>query len=238
MYIKTAAIVLQQIPYSDSRFILKMLTREYGIQTYLVHGSKGKKNNKSAYCQPMQLLEIVATSHTNRNFQHIKEISLLYVYRSLSVQPYKSSIAMFVNEILIKTSPDAGHAEQIFDFVYEWLIELDHTSQPLTYHAIKFLLDFTVYLGIDPMNNFGEQHCLFCIRDGKFVKQGEILELHLLFTEEQSRWLYALMSEDKICLTRQQRIECLDAFIRYYQYHVPGFNECKTAGVLHQVFDA
>lgn len=239
MYIKTAALVLQQLPYSDSRTIVKMFTKELGMQTYMVAGTKGKKNNKAAYFQPMQLLEIVATHYENRSFQHIKEKSLLYVYRTLPLQPYKSAVAIFANEILLKSLSDAaGSAMPLFDFVNQWLLDLDDSTDSLANYPIRFLIHLTSYLGIDPINNFNESTPVFCIRDGKFVAEGEVAEQHVLFSKEESVIMHALLSDEMLDISRIKRNNVLDALIRYYQYHVPGFHACKTAEVLHQVFES
>lgn len=44
--IKTRAIVLHRFPYSDSSFIVKALTEESGIVSFIVKGGK-KKNLRS-----------------------------------------------------------------------------------------------------------------------------------------------------------------------------------------------
>lgn len=98
--------------------------------------------------------------------------------------------------------------------------------------------NLTSYLGIDPINNFNESTPVFCIRDGKFVAEGEVAEQHFLFSKEESVVMHALLSDEMLNISRIKRNNVLDALIRYYQYHVPGFHACKTAEVLHQVFES
>ena len=57
---KTRAIVLQSIRYGDSSLIVKMLTEEFGLQSYMVKGVLGKNSKmKPAHFQNMNLLEIL-----------------------------------------------------------------------------------------------------------------------------------------------------------------------------------
>ena len=48
---KTKAIVLQTIKYGDSSLIVKMLTKESGVQSYMVKGVFGKKSKISQILQ-------------------------------------------------------------------------------------------------------------------------------------------------------------------------------------------
>ena len=85
---KTKAIVLQTIKYGDSSLIVKMLTKESGIQSYMVKGVFGKKSKmKAALFQNMTLLEIVADSGDN-NLGFIREISLSHCYKSIANYQY------------------------------------------------------------------------------------------------------------------------------------------------------
>ena len=57
---KTKAIVLQTIKYGDSSLIVKMLTKESGVQSYMVKGVFGKKSKmKAALFQNMTVLNNV-----------------------------------------------------------------------------------------------------------------------------------------------------------------------------------
>ena len=48
---KTKAIVLQSIKYGDSSLVVKMLTEELGIQSYMVKGVFGKKSKMKALAE-------------------------------------------------------------------------------------------------------------------------------------------------------------------------------------------
>ena len=72
---KTRAIVIQSIRYGDSSLIVKMLTEEYGMQSYMVKGVFGSKSKfRPALFQNMTILDIVATSG-KASLSFIKEIS-------------------------------------------------------------------------------------------------------------------------------------------------------------------
>ncbi|MEM8569164.1 MAG: recombination protein O N-terminal domain-containing protein, partial [Bacteroidota bacterium] len=53
MLVKTRGLVFKNFKYRDTSIIVKMLTEQLGIQTYIVNGVRSKKaNTKIALYQP------------------------------------------------------------------------------------------------------------------------------------------------------------------------------------------
>ena len=75
--IKTRAIVLHRFPYSDSSFIVKALTEESGIVSFIVKGGKKKESPFRGALDPLALSEAVFRQNPNSELQFIKEATLL-----------------------------------------------------------------------------------------------------------------------------------------------------------------
>ena len=67
---KTEAIVIQSIRYGDSSLIVKMLTEEYGMQSYMVKGVYGSRSKfRPALFQNMTILDIAILTQRKINFK-------------------------------------------------------------------------------------------------------------------------------------------------------------------------
>ena len=68
---KTQAIVLRYIDYSDSSIICNLLTRDFGKQTYIVRGVRGKNGNtKINLLQPMSIIDIEVKHKSKANIYY------------------------------------------------------------------------------------------------------------------------------------------------------------------------
>ncbi len=104
MLVKTRGVVFHQLKYSETSLIVKIYTEEFGIQSYLVKGARAKKSRIStSLFQPLSLVELVAYRKERSNLHHIKEIKSLFHYTSISTDIIKSSICIFVNELLYRS---------------------------------------------------------------------------------------------------------------------------------------
>jgi len=104
MISKTKGIVFHQLKYSETSFIVKIYTQEFGLQSYLIKGARNKKSKiRPALLQHLSLLELIVTHKEKSNLQHIREIRSAHQYSNLPFDMIKSSITLFVNELLLKS---------------------------------------------------------------------------------------------------------------------------------------
>ena len=75
--IKTRAIVLHRFAYSDSSFIVKALTEECGVVSFIVKGGKRKESPFKGALDPLALSEVVFRQNPNTELQFIKEASIV-----------------------------------------------------------------------------------------------------------------------------------------------------------------
>ncbi|MBO5811492.1 MAG: DNA repair protein RecO [Bacteroidales bacterium] len=234
--IKTQAIVLQAIKYGDSSLVVKMLTKEEGIQSFMVKGVFGKKSKmKAALFQNMTLLDVVAEIGNN-SLGFIKEITLSHYYKSNSTDIKKITIILFISELLSKSITESETDTLLFEYIYQSMIRLDEAISDYVNFPIEFALNLSKYLGFYPnFDTYSEGSC-FNLLDGNFKKsQSDIYQID----QELSKKFYLLGTQknfSEISLNNKERRLLLDAIITYYKLHTENIREIKSVEVLRTIF--
>ena len=234
--IKTQAIVLQAIKYGDSSLVVKMLTKEEGIQSFMVKGVFGKKSKmKAALFQNMTLLDVVAEIGNN-SLGFIKEITLSHYYKSNSTDIKKITIILFISELLSKSITESETDTLLFEYIYQSMIRLDEAISDYVNFPIEFALNLSKYLGFYPNFDTYSEGSYFNLLDGNFKKsQSDIYQID----QELSKKFYllgTLKNFSEISLNNKERRLLLDAIITYYKLHTENIREIKSVEVLRTIF--
>jgi DNA repair protein RecO (recombination protein O) len=155
MLVSTEGLVLRQIPFSDTSLIVKILTRDFGLESFLIKGAKSKKNPKAPLYKPINLLALSFYQRENKLLKQIKEAQLLFAPDAQNFGIYKSAISMFIVELLNHTIPENSSSEsEKYDFIaYSIAYLRDHPLNPHFY--LSFVYQYSVYLGIEiPLISF------------------------------------------------------------------------------------
>ena len=238
MLVSSSAIVLSKVRYQDNDLIIKCLTRDLGVVTYMVKNiSVSKKSkNKFAFFQLLNILDLETNFNPNRSIQYIKDLKIKYSFKSLHTNIYKSSVVMFLSEILSTIIHNEIKDIELFDFIESSLIWYDKSEESSAFYLI-FLMQMTDYLGFYPdctnmhYNYFNLEEGLFeNTKNSKYVIKGSSLVLFktILGIKFDSNKLPFI---DKI-----KKKDILKNIIIYYKLHVDGFKEPKSLKVLNQIF--
>ena len=219
---KTRGIVFRFTKYGDSSIIVTIFTELFGIQTYIVNGVRSKSaKGKIALFQPLTLLDLIVYYKENASIKRIKEIKCLHQYQTISTDIRKSSLAIFINEILNKAVKDESHAGEIFEFLLNALIILDHQEA-----------------------NFENFHLIFLIKLSRFLGFGahqaeEILGVRMLDHEEEEIIKKLLTADfaESVSMSNVQRRNLLEAILRFYTLHVESLGEIKSIQILKEIMN-
>lgn len=221
MIIKTRGIVFRFTKYRDTSIIVTIFTEQFGLQSYIVNGVRSKSaKNKIALYQPLTLLNLVVYHRENANIERIKEISCLHPYRSLTADVKKSTLAMFVTELLNKTVKDESHAGEVFQFICDSLITLDLQPEGYENFHLIFMLRLARFLG------FGV-YTVNEVLGGRVADRETEALLHELLT---SVYTSALR------ISNRQRRNLLDLLLKFYAEHIENLGEIRSVQVLREVF--
>ncbi len=238
----TKGIVLKTFKYSESSVIAKVYTLQFGIQSYIVNGvrttNKGKQ--KAALLQPLTLLDMVVYYRKNRNMQRIKEMKSNPTFQSIPFDIGKSSLALFSTELLYHTLKEEEENELLFNFIFDFVKNLDQTSDSIANLHLFFLLQLTGFLGFYPFNNYQtEKHNIFDLQEGIFTLQRPTHPYYL--QEPLTSYLTKLLTislEDAHLLKigKSYRKELLDGLLQFYRLHIEGFKPLQSVRILQEVF--
>ncbi len=125
--IKTRAIVLHRFPYSDSSFIVKALTEESGIVSFIVKGGKKKESPFRGALDPLALSEVVFRQNPNTELQFIKEATLLDWRKDLRNDLLSLAKAQVITEMILRYAPQGVPLQEEFERLEQALHEFNET---------------------------------------------------------------------------------------------------------------
>lgn len=240
MFSTSRAIVFHQTKYSDTSLVVKILTEEWGLGSYMVKGARSPKSKlKSSLFQPLTLLEMVADHKEKNDLNHIREARVAYPYKNIPDQISKSSILLFLNELLYKSIQEEAINHEMFAFIWDHLVLLDQTDEnPASLHLL-FALQLTRYLGFFPQGNYLNEHTVFDLTEGHF-SQADPLPAEHFISGTGCYWFSRLLGIpvdqfSSFQVPSRVRNELLDKIIVYYHLHLPLTGSFKSHLILHEV---
>lgn len=238
---KTRAIVLKAIRYGDNNLIVKLLTEQNGLQSFMVKGAFNKNAKiRAALFQPLTLLEIVAAK-SRGELGYLREASVEYAYQDIPNNINKNAIVLFLCELLSKTIQDSETDIELFAFIHDALTHLDVMTGSCADFPLQFAVKLTDFLGFSPNINSYKPGFVFDLEEGRFLHDGTTATY--VIDPKQSELLYNICNHDifdDFCLniTTPERRQLLEAVISYYKLHFSGFNEMKSTEILKAVLQS
>ena len=233
----TEAIVLKTTNYSDTSLIVKVFSEDYGIQTYLAKGVKGRKaKNKANVFQPLSILKISGIQ-TKSELIILKEATFAYPFQEIPFDVLKSSVIFFINEFLYRIFlADDFSDKALYGFIKKAILLLDQTPKPITNFHVVFLAHFTYFMGIFP--NDSSNGRFFDITGGTFTQHSVIPYLD----EKSSTVLKEILRQTfenfhQLEIPKHDRKQLLEGLLLYYKTHVEGFKEIKSYEVLKTILN-
>jgi DNA repair protein RecO (recombination protein O) len=239
MLTTTRGIVFHTIPYSDSRVIAKIYTEHSGIESFIITVSRSKKGKiKNNLLQPLTQLDLVVDYRERNNLHSVREISCSVPYQHLQDDIIKTSIALFLAEVLYKSVKEEEANEQLFSFLANSLHILDLQEEGVANFHLVFLLQLTKYLGFYPQPNLFGPKSIFDLRDGVFRDKFPD-HLHYLDAADARSLEYILMMNysdmAEFALTGEMRRVMVRHILYYYDLHLHNMHEVKSHQVLEVV---
>lgn len=237
---KTLAIVLHQIKYSDSGIIVHLYTRKFGRQSALIKGMRRKKSGKhSIMFQPMFILDVEMYQKPEREIHMLKEFDLAFVPADIHSNVMKSTVCLFLGEVLSSILREESPHEEMFDYIADSITWFDSAASDYANFHINFLSGLSRYLGFMPDIPDEREKVYFDMRNGKFSISPPVHNDYA--SQEISSALVNFFDiphadSGKIILTGKQRNDLLDTIIHYYSLHLPSLKKINSLEVLKEVF--
>ena len=238
MIVKTPAIVLHALKYSESDLIVKLYTKSNGLKSYLLRGVLKSKRGKikSSLFQPLSIIEVEAVHKDKGTLERLREAKVSYPYKSLQLDFVKNAIVFFLAEMLKNSIKEEEKNEALYNYLETSLKWLDDQEDVANFH-ILFLIKLTQYLGFypDTTDNLGT---FFDLQEGNFVSQANN---NLCFEGDVIDYLKVFLGTNfdelsKTKLTKKIRADLLSFLLMYYELHLHEFKKPKSLSVLNEIF--
>jgi len=226
---KTRGIILNYIKYRETSIIARVYTEQFGLQSYIINSVRSQKSKKGlALLQPLTILDMVVYHKTNKSeaLQRISEYKPAVTFKSIPFDIKKSSIALFVTELLSNITKEEEEQGAMFQFLFSFIVQLD--SQESKYESLHVFLmvRLTQYIGfgIQSKNELQNDTTLPHVKNDLNSIYDAIILLNNCTVEHT-------MIDNGVL-----RKDCLNYMISYYFHHIEGFSEMKSTEILNQIF--
>ncbi len=215
----TSGIILNYIKFKETSIICKIYTEAFGLQSYIVKGVRSVRSKKlrMSYFQPLTLCELVVYRSPKSDLHHISEVKIGRAYHSIPFDVKKTSVALFLSEILTKVLVEEGDPP-LFSFLFDSFCMLDELKAGSENFHLYFILHLCPFLGFAL-----EQHTAEILFDQ--VHHKPIL-----------KELMGSIYPTQLSMSAQSRHELLQQFLQFYELHFGLTFPLKTIEVLQEVF--
>lgn len=226
---KTPGIVLSSIRYRDTSLIVKIFTRELGLKSYLINGVRTLgKGSKMALYQPLTLLDLVVYDKESAGLQRISEAKLQRAHQRIPFEFARTSIALFVTEVISRSIYDNYQNEDLFDFLTDSIVFLDQPDAKLSIFPLVFLIENARFLGFSPEEAEG-----FLLESKNLPFNSE--ELPAVLGALTTFLKDSFQSQTKIPIALRRKL--LDHLLDFYAEHLDNPSLFKSLAVIRQLME-
>ena len=233
------AFVIRSIKNGETSLITSCYLEDIGFKTFIVKGVYGSKKSKfsKAHFFPLNIINLNYSYTEGRNLGFIKEVKSERLYNSLHSDIQKTSIIIFLSEILNSVFKEETLVNKdLFDFILNTLSWYDHEESCNNFH-IKFLLELSKFIGFYPnINNVKDSFFDLELGSTTAIKpiciniSGSDLKLFKEFLGTKFEDLKSMS------LNNESRVRILNYIIDYYSLHLQMFKTPKSINVFNEIF--
>lgn len=237
---------MRTVRYSDRNSILTAYTRQGGRLSFLVPAGTGRAAARlRALLMPMGRFECVADIRPGRDIHSIRDVKAVVL--PPVADPLRSTIALFVADMLSTLLKEPMSDPLLFDFIDDALRRLGESRKGMTLEGaallnfhICFLIRLTRFLGIEPDWPTYLPGAVLDFADGIFRPFPPSHRNFLPPGESEAASLLGRMNFRNLGhfrMTRFERNTILDRILLYYQTHFPSVGEPSSLSILRMMAD-
>ncbi len=230
---KGRGIVLHAIKYGERKRIVHLLTRECGRQGYVCLPGRDAR----AAFQPLTLLEFDAF-HGRSDLHTLEQPVVGPALREIPFDIVKSTIALFLAEVLYRLIHEGEADESLYDFVEGAILALDRSEAGSANFHLWFLVRLTHHMGYAPQQEYRPGDRLD-YRNGCYCSDPPAHTLTM--PPDESALFHDLFEADpltlsQIALSRERRVSLLERLIDLYGFHTEAIHSVNSLRILGEIF--
>jgi len=232
-------VVLHTIKYKESGVIVQGYSDRNGRESFFLKRSRNsKRGSLISQLHPLSIIEATPSSHSFGDMTTIREFFLPYRLESIRSNIFKSSIAIFISELLYKTIKEVEYNHKMYLFLTDAILRLEAINDGAVNFHVYFTVMLCKHLGYLPQIKGMPDNCLFDIPSASYASSGG----ELSFDAKNSAMLARLALSDynsisEIKMTGTARGEFIKEMLRYLSFHSGYGIDIESLDVLHQVFE-
>lgn len=228
---------MNSLKFGETDLIVKTYTKDQGPITFMLKGIRKSKKGKFkiSMFQPMSLLDIEFNLRENKNFQYLTEAKSNFTLHNIQSSIHKSSIVIFVAEVLSSALKEEMKDASLFEFIEHFIITLENTSSYANF-PIFFCLELTRFLGFYPEESETDS-IYFNLQEGCFETKLIHANCRSGNEVEKLKELINLSDFDAVSMNRATRRALLSLVQHYYEIHLPGYQYPKSIAVIQELMD-
>ena len=233
------AFVIRSIKNGETSLIVSCYLEDIGYKTFIVKGVYGSKKSKfsKAHFFPLNIINLNYSYTEGKNLGFIKEVKTEKLYKSLHLDIQKSSVIIFLSEILNSIFKEETLVNKdLFNFLLNSLSWYDQVKSCNNFH-LKFLIELSRFIGFYPNIN-NENDSFFNLESGSTSAtqsigtniRGNDLILFKEFLGTEFEDLNSMNTKN------ESRTRILNYIIDYYSLHLQMFKTPKSINVFAEIF--
>lgn len=238
---KTKAIVLHYIRYGDTSIIAHMYTEMHGRQSVIVSGARSRKSKiKLNMFQPLTLVDMEIYYKPALELHRIKELQYSIPFYHIASDIKKSSVALFIAELLYKTLHEAETNPDLFNFLWNAIQIIEMTGKEIANYHLAFMLEFSKHLGIFPTKELQDDK--LAGTSGSGVITQDLADSFFFDVDNEGRrgleLLYKCPFQHfyELKFDHKTRNLLLEHLINYYSLNFENLGHFKSVPVLQEIF--
>lgn len=235
------AIVLHTIRHKENGLVLQCYTSRGGRESfYIRYSPRSKDKINISQLHPLAIVEIELSSLKMGTMANIREISSPIRLSSIRGDIYKSSIALFMCELILKSIREVEENPLLYAFLHNSVITLESMKEGVANFHPWFLVNFCGQMGYAPKIDKDPEDALFDIVSAEYVKYPQ--PDSICMNQADSALLYRFIEADSatlssIRITGSVRYHFIGELLRYLSIHTGSELKIESLDVLHEVFE-
>ena len=154
---KARGIVLNSLKYGDSAMVVHLLTDALG-RPELTWCTGVRRQSGTGFetgvVPAMFALEFEGLTSSRQQMHRFREVQSGIVLQRMPFDVRRSTIALFMAEVLYRLVKESEPDSQLFDFVWESIGALDSMEEGVANFHLWFLVNLSRFLGFYPGNEY------------------------------------------------------------------------------------
>jgi DNA repair protein RecO (recombination protein O) len=162
--VEVDAIVLTSLRYGETSKIVRLATRELGVQSAIAKGALRPRSRFATALQPLSLGRGLLILSRRSDLHTLTAFELTHVPSGLGAALQRYAAASVLAEMMLRFAPAAQHAEA-YDLLANALLDLESTPRDRAgSHGLRWLWRLVAVLGFEPALDS-------CVMDGTPISE-------------------------------------------------------------------